>query len=133
MMILYEMLRKREYFISHSHMPSYKDHVDFVKNNPYRLWYLIRLRSEYIGNFYIQYDNSVGLNLMAPEKYLLQDIFQFILSKFKPEPAIASLIRKDFFINLPIEDRNMVNLVKELGFQEKSISFELGVRGENGN
>lgn len=127
------MLRKREYSISHSHMPAYRNHVEFVKNNPYRIWYLIRLRAEYIGNFYIQYDNSVGLNLRMTEKDLLQDIFQFILSNFKPEPAIASLISKNFFINLPIEDRNMLKLVKELGFQEKSVSFELCVRGENGN
>ena len=39
--VLYELLKKREHNISHVKMPSIEQHIEFVKNNPYRYWFFL--------------------------------------------------------------------------------------------
>lgn len=66
---LYKLLGERKYYqnISHKEMPSYKDHVKFVKSKPYKEWYLIK---DYIinkdetidiGAIYLSKQNEIGL------------------------------------------------------------------------
>ena len=61
--ILFKLLSNRKFNISHKEMPSFSEHEKFVSSNPYRYWYLISNKKKYIGSFYIQYDNSIGINL----------------------------------------------------------------------
>ena len=61
--LLYLQLKTRSHNISHKDLPSFEKHKNFVKNNPYRAWFVIRHETKYVGNIYIQFDNSVGLNL----------------------------------------------------------------------
>ena len=76
--ILFELLIKRKFSISHKKMPSFIEHEKFVSSHPYRYWFLISSRKKYIGSFYIQYDNSIGINI-DPLNY--EDAIPFILKK----------------------------------------------------
>ena len=40
---LYELLARRTHNISHKEMPTFEQHCDFVKSDPYRVWFLIYL------------------------------------------------------------------------------------------
>ena len=59
---LYRQLRSRVHNISHYDMPSFSEHTEFVKNNFYREWFIIKNGELSIGTVYVQSDNSIGLH-----------------------------------------------------------------------
>ena len=66
---LYDLLKKREHNISHQSLPTFEEHEIFVKSFPYKKWYLVTSQDGYIGSCYLDYNNSIGLNLIdeSPE------------------------------------------------------------------
>ena len=76
--ILYFLLKKRNHKISHQNMPNFAVHENFVKHNPYKVWYLVNLDGKAIGSFYIKFDNSVGMNLTQETKYIVNSIIELI-------------------------------------------------------
>ena len=60
--LLYILLSKRKYNISHKKLPSYREHKKFVINSPYRVWYLIKNVNRFIGSTYISKENNIGIN-----------------------------------------------------------------------
>ena len=82
--ILYDLLSTREYSISHVHLPSFDDHILFVKNHPYLAWFLIRLENQYLGTLYVKIDNSIGLNVENPNIILVKECIDFIYQNFSP-------------------------------------------------
>ena len=86
---LYELLKDRTNNISHKDMPNFYEHKKFVKNNPYKVWYLVYNENKAIGTFYIKYDNSIGLKLSIQESFIVGLIIKYIKFNYKPEQAIA--------------------------------------------
>ena len=70
--ILYKQLRERKYSISNKILPDFEEHKLFVKNNPYRLWYIVRLDDEVYGNVYFNHDNSISLNGLEQKLHLIR-------------------------------------------------------------
>jgi RimJ/RimL family protein N-acetyltransferase len=64
---LYEMLGERDPLlaISHEKMPTYEEHLDFVKGRPYKAWYIIKEGEDLIGNIYLSKHNEIGIFLKA--------------------------------------------------------------------
>ena len=124
--ILFKLLSNRKFNISHKEMPSFSEHEKFVSSNPYRYWYLISNKKKYIGSFYIQYDNSIGINL-DPLNYeeAIPWVIKNIKLKFKPSLAIKSKTSKNFFINVPPDDISFNNKIRSLGYRPSQISYEL--------
>lgn len=60
---LYKLLaeRKPHQNISHKEMPSYDDHVKFVRSKPYKEWYLIYCDNLCVGSIYLSKQNEIGL------------------------------------------------------------------------
>lgn len=61
---LFKMLEERDdtQNISHKTMPSFTDHIAFIKSEPYKEWFIIS--DEYnkdVGNYYITKNNEIGL------------------------------------------------------------------------
>ena len=114
--LLYNQLEERSHNISHKVLPSYEEHKDFVKNNPYRAWFIVRQESTFIGNIYIQFDNSVGLNLGENiTSYQIQKILSLICSKLPPLESVPSFRRGSYFVNVPssnISLQKKLNLIK---------------------
>ena len=65
---LYDLLKERNYNISHKVLPDFKSHKRFVEKNPYLYWYIFSLNEKAIGTFYIKDDNSIGINTNVPTK-----------------------------------------------------------------
>ena len=55
--VLYELLKERTeaQSISHKNMPTWDDHVLFVKSDPYVIWYVIWNGDEFVGQIHINY------------------------------------------------------------------------------
>ena len=77
---LYKLLAEKEFSISHRNMPTFEEHKEFIKNNPYHMWSIILLKKSMIGSIYILTDNSVGINLLKKYQFLKGDVISFVTS-----------------------------------------------------
>ena len=62
---LYDLLKNRDpqANISHRKMPTYKEHVKFVKSKPYTKWYIIEYGKNKVGSIYLSKVNEIGIFL----------------------------------------------------------------------
>ena len=60
---LYELLAEREpkTFISHKSMPTWEEHVNFVRSKPYAKWYIIELGKKNVGMILLTFQNEIGI------------------------------------------------------------------------
>ena len=121
--VLYDLLSKRKHFISHTEMPSYEEHNDFVSKNPYLAWYLISRGGEFLGSVYVQVDNSIGINFVLPNEEDIAGVLSFIKGCHKPLPMIQSVRRGELFMNIPANDENLIGILEKVGKKEISRSF----------
>jgi len=122
--LLYQQLGSRSSNISHNELPSYEKHRDFVAKHPYRAWFIIKSRDLVLGNVYIQYDNSIGLNCYDQiTKTQIKSILDLIYIKLQPLDPIPSVRSDKFFINIPSSNINLQTKLKNLGLKESQRSF----------
>lgn len=122
--ILFNLLKNRKYNISHKELPSKSEHYEFIKNNPYLHWFII-YHEKPIGTFYIQKDNSIGLNINIFEKHYISQTLSFILKEFKPSPNKRSLIPEYFYLNTAPDNDELLEIYKMLGLKQIQISHKL--------
>lgn len=62
---LYKLLAQRDSHanISHRKMPTYQQHVKFVRSKPYAKWYIVNADDQKIGSIYLTYMNEIGISL----------------------------------------------------------------------
>ena len=62
---LYDLLLQRnpDVNISHKKMPTYEEHLKFVKSQPYARWYIIEVNNEKVGSIYLTHENEIGIFL----------------------------------------------------------------------
>jgi hypothetical protein len=123
---LYIQLKERTHSISHKRMPSYKEHESFVKNHPYRQWFIVKNAVRALGNVYIQYNNSVGLNIdYSVTDGQIYNILKFVYREIPPLPAIPSKRFGEFFLNVPSSNMTLQRKLSKLGFIEVERTFVL--------
>ena len=68
--VLYALLqdRPREAGISHKRMPTYEQHQEFVRSHPYRMWFLIRVDGEFVGDLHVTNLNEIGIFLFEQQR-----------------------------------------------------------------
>ena len=116
--ILYKLLKKRKFKISHKTIPSYENHKKFVYSNPYRKWFLIKFDESYLGNFYLTYQNIIGINLINyDDNAQLLSILKFIIEKYKPLKEIPSIRNSNFLINTSPSNLELNKKLKKMGYQ----------------
>lgn len=121
--ILYKLLDSRKYSISHKLMPSKSDHRNFVKNHPYRNWYLIKIEDIYIGTVYLTCDNHISISIDKDKYNFIQDIIDWICNEHKPLSEIKS-IRPGFFqMNVPIADLELLGILNNAGHKKIQITY----------
>lgn len=101
---LYEGLKSRQHSISHASLPPLADHKEFVENHPYRHWAFIVVAGQRVGNFYLQNDNSIGLNMDPNQGFLAPIVLDQISRSFTPLPAIKSQRAGRFVMHVPFGD-----------------------------
>lgn len=122
---LYALLKNRKHSISHQKLPSLREHKEFVKNNPYLHWFLI-IHKKPIGAFYIQKDNSIGINIdiKSGSPHYISQVFQYIYKKFEPVKSEASLVPNYFFLNTSPKNKEIIQIYKMLGMEEIQVSYK---------
>ena len=113
--ILYDLLRVRKYSISHTNLPEFNEHKEFVINNPYRVWMLIYHRQIPIGTIYISNDNSIGISLKTYSIMLMKSLLKKIVENYKPLPPIKSIRGKNFHININPGDKKVISIIEKIG------------------
>ena len=112
---LYELLESRDHSISHQSMPTFEQHRNFVLSKPYQNWYLVFNGDQAVGSFYVQTDNSVGLNLSCVKKEWVDTILEFLIANSCPNSEIFSKVPPYFYINVSYNDKALAKTLEEMG------------------
>jgi hypothetical protein len=122
--VLYQQLSARSHKISQISLPSYEKHKEFVTNHPYRVWFIICQNRIALGNVYIQYDNSIGLNCGDQiSEVQIKKILNLITSEFQPLDPVPSVRVGKFFLNIASSNIQLQVKLKNLGLVESQRSF----------
>ncbi len=122
--ILYKLLENRKHSISHKEMPTYKEHEEFCKKYPYRLWFIVFAKDLPIGSFYLTKDNRIGINFTEDETHLYSKVIEFIIKTFKPLPSRPSVVPDSFFCNISPTNTKLIEVSKKLGGNVTQISVK---------
>ena len=123
--VLYDLLLKRTFKISHNFMPNFDEHVKFITQNPYRSWFLLKDKNMYLGSFYIHKDNSLGINLISYEEEKVLWCLEFIKKEFEPLAPIKSVAPPFFYLNVSPENNEMISSLKREGHEQIQLSFRV--------
>ena len=122
--LLYQQLSSRTYHISHGELPSFENHKEFVAKHPYRAWFIIKSKHLVLGNVYLQYDNSIGLNCYDQiTEIQIKSILDLISIEWQPLDPITSVRSDKFFLNVATSNIELQNKLKNLGLKERQRSF----------
>lgn len=122
---LYHLLQQRAHSISHVKMPSFEKHQEFVKDHPYRKWWLVEKDGENIGSVYLSEHNGVGVNLLTEDP----DMFCHVVHQVKKEnetlPAIPSVRPEFFFINISPQNNSLRTALVNMGAKHIQNSYRI--------
>ena len=107
--------------ISHKRMPTWEEHVRFVKSKPYSKWYIIYNKDEKIGSIYLLKQSEIGIHLL--KKYEKESIH---LESIKKLMLLNSKIK--FRANISPKNKNYIMLFEKLGFKMVQHTYELDLR-----
>jgi GNAT superfamily N-acetyltransferase len=126
---LYDLLTERKPFenISHKKLPSYNNHVKFIKSKPYAKWLLIECREKILGSVYLSKNNEIAIWIKKDIKDYKMKIRKKVL-----EEIITKFTRKKYLINLNPRNKKIINFYKKNGFKLIHSTFQLeGKKDEN--
>jgi len=123
--ILYTLLSERgsETNISHSKLPSWKDHIKFIKSRSYFKWWIIASRKlnsdglrEAVGTIYISHNNEIGVFIF--KKHQRQGhasrAVRWLIRRHKPDKwGIRS---GEFIANINPKNSKSIKMFEKLGF-----------------
>jgi len=121
---LYELLKRRNYNISNINCPALNEHIEFVRNHPYRAWYLVKINFDYIGTAYLLKNNCIGINLVS-DFDAFPSVVQLILEKHKPLKEIKSVRPSFFYINIAPDNKAVEYQLAKLNAQKIQSTFIL--------
>lgn len=117
---LYELLKERKLInnISHKKMPTFSQHIKFIKTKPYEKWYVIIKNKKKCGAIYLTKLNEIGLQLKKEEfnKKIETDILKLIMKK---NP------RARYLANVNPKNKKKINFLKKNGFKLIQYTYEM--------
>jgi len=116
---LFDLLKERDPStnISHKKMPTYDEHVKFVKSKPYSKWYIIFKSKQKVGSIYLSKNNEVGIFIF--KKFQGKNIGDFALNDLiKKNP------RKLFLANVNPKNKKSIQFFKNNKFKLIQYTFE---------
>ncbi len=116
---LYELLKERDpkNNISHKKIPSFSQHIKFVKSKPYSKWYMIYTDKKKCGTVYLTELNEISFQLKK----------EFQLDKI--ETYILKLIMKKnphsrYLANINPNNKKKIRFFKNNGFKLIQYTYE---------
>lgn len=106
--LLYSLLEERtvQQSISHKEMPTYKQHRNFIKSNPYTAWYLIGHDGNIVGATYLSKAKELGIFIFKDfqgkgyAQQAIQEIMKRFQGPFYANINPSNLASKAFFSEL---------------------------------
>lgn len=117
--------RKKNTRISSKEKLVYEDHCNFVKNHPYRLWYLIEYKNLLIGTIYAKFDNTLAINFLNFNIENFKNILNIFLNVVKPLPSIESIRPENFVMNISTDNKYYKRVLEQNGFKRIQETFSL--------
>ena len=128
--ILFQFLENREHNISNIKLPTYNSHIKFVKNHPYRAWFLIKSKEIYIGSIYVMDSNCISIFLIDYSLCLSQ-IIEKICKKYKPLKEIKSVRPANFYINIATNNTKFESQMNKIGAIKIQSTYSLNFKKNN--
>ena len=122
---LYDLLCDRTHNISHDQIPTYGDHEKFVKEHPYRAWYLIQINDKCIGSMYILRSNFIGISIVNNDATAFIYALKYALKSYKPLKEIKSLRPAAFHINIPPKNYKLISTLENIGARKIQVTYSL--------
>ena len=114
---LYELLKERTpaQSISHKKMPTWEEHLKFIKLMPYKAWWII-FDAEPLGMAYLTKQDEIVVNLL--KKYWNQGygkrVFQLIMNR-RPE--------RKFYAHVNPNNKRNIGILQKMGFKKLQLTF----------
>lgn len=125
--ILYELLKEREPHanISHRRMPTFRQHVGFMRSKPYKSWDLIVSAGLVVGSIYLSKQNEIGLFIFKKDQ-----------ARGYGQRALKLLMKKHsnvtrFLANINPGNQRSIHFFERLGFNHVQNTYELRKRGKS--
>ena len=117
---LYDLLKHRDpnVNISHKKMPSFKEHVKFVKSKPYSKWYIIKQNNEKVGSIYLSKQNEIGL-------FLKNNVQGQNIGTKALKLLIMKNPKKRILANINPKNKKSIKFFEKNGFKLIQYTFEL--------
>ena len=122
---LYKLLSERNpsVNISHKKMPTYKQHIKFVKSNPYSKWYIVYHDEQKAGSAYLTKINEIGI--LLTKEFQGMQIGNNVLS------VIMQLNpRKRYLANINPSNKKSIEFFKKNQFHLIQYTFEINMEGK---
>ena len=116
---LFKLLKERDSRanISHKKMPSYNQHVNFIKSKPYTKWYIIMKYKEKVGSIYLSKNDEIGIFLS--KNYQGKNVGNYALTELiKKNP------RKRYLANVNPKNKKSISFFKNNNFKLIQHTFE---------
>lgn len=118
--ILYRLLEERsdDINISHRSMPTWRQHLSFIRSRPYTAWYLLEHEKEIVGSIYLSKTNEIGIFLLRAHQ-----------GRGLGKKAVQTLMkrhpRKRFLANINPRNGNSIAMFEGMGFRHIQNTYEL--------
>lgn len=116
-LLLYKLLEERtpEQSISHRNMPTFVEHVQFVRTHPYKEWYVIKTDRAFVGAIYISRQHEIGLGILC--EYQRKGYGRAAVTK------LMDLHPGPFLANINPSNDASIAFWKSLGFTLKQVTY----------
>lgn len=117
---LFNLLKERDpkNNISHKKMPTFTEHIKFVKSEPYSKWYIIELGKSKVGSIYLSKNDEIGI--FIKKQFQDGNIGQESLKKFMEMNP-----RKRYLANISPKNIRSQKFFKKNDFKLIQYTFEL--------
>jgi RimJ/RimL family protein N-acetyltransferase len=109
--VLFDLLaeRSREQSISHKVMPTWEQHIAFIRSKPYSHWYVVDENPGLVGAIYLSKQDEIGVSIF--KKYQRKGFArEAVLDLMRRHP------RKAFYANINPANEASKALWRSLGF-----------------
>jgi RimJ/RimL family protein N-acetyltransferase len=120
--VLYALLQQRppESRVSHRSMPSHAEHKRFVRSHPYRMWFLIRVDGEFVGDLHATENNEIGVFLFKQYrgKGYGSAAVRLFMGRHKPLGAIPAVRVRAWLAHIAPQNDAAFFFFRRLGFKK---------------
>ncbi len=118
-LLVSERLQEGDANISHVKMPTWEEHIDFIKRRTYRAWYVIVNENDNaVGAVSITPNNEIGIVIRQGfrRQHYAEQALMLLMATHPPLEAIPSQRSGHYLANIRPGNAASIALFKSLGF-----------------